>query len=62
MPAAIEQATDQALANGSANEAEPDWLRNLRQWRHLTRNVRNEWGGWGSNPGPADYESAALTG
>ena len=20
------------------------------------------WGGWGSNPGPADYESAALTG
>ena len=22
----------------------------------------NEWGGWDSNPGPADYESAALTG
>jgi hypothetical protein len=21
-----------------------------------------EWGGWDSNPGPADYESAALTG
>jgi hypothetical protein len=21
-----------------------------------------EWGGWGSNPRPADYESAALTG
>ena len=20
------------------------------------------WGGWDSNPGPADYESAALTG
>ena len=20
------------------------------------------WGGWGSNPRPADYESAALTG
>jgi hypothetical protein len=22
----------------------------------------NEWGGWGSNPRPTDYESAALTG
>jgi Phage integrase family len=22
----------------------------------------HEWGGWGSNPRPADYESAALTG
>ena len=21
-----------------------------------------EWGGWGSNPRPTDYESAALTG
>ena len=25
-------------------------------WRFLG------WGGWDSNPGPADYESAALTG
>src|ERR1700722_6121070 len=25
-----------------------------------TRTSRR-WGGWGSNPGPADYESAALT-
>ncbi len=24
--------------------------------------VDHEWGGWGSNPRPADYESAALTG
>jgi hypothetical protein len=22
----------------------------------------NVWGGWGSNPRPTDYESAALTG
>ncbi len=22
----------------------------------------SKWGGWGSNPRPADYESAALTG
>jgi hypothetical protein len=22
----------------------------------------SRWGGWGSNPRPADYESAALTG
>ena len=26
------------------------------------RAVQVEWGGWDSNPGPADYESAALTG
>jgi hypothetical protein len=24
--------------------------------------VQTPWGGWDSNPGPADYESAALTG
>ena len=29
----------------------------LRHQRQLTRNVRNEWGGWGSNPRPADYEN-----
>jgi hypothetical protein len=23
---------------------------------------QTKWGGWDSNPGPADYESAALTG
>jgi site-specific DNA recombinase len=28
---------------------------------HFAQYVRL-WGGWGSNPGPADYESAALTG
>jgi hypothetical protein len=25
-------------------------------------NTNDEWGGWGSNPRPTDYESAALTG
>ena len=24
--------------------------------------TEDKWGGWGSNPRPADYESAALTG
>jgi hypothetical protein len=28
--------------------------------RQPTRNVRNQWGGWGSNPRPADYESDAF--
>jgi hypothetical protein len=39
--------------------------RSLRR-AHLTSGVCAEvggwWGGWGSNPRPADYESAALTG
>jgi hypothetical protein len=26
------------------------------------KNASSWWGGWDSNPGPADYESAALTG
>ena len=36
-----------ALAISSATKSEKIW-----DW----------WGGWGSNPGPTDYESAALTG
>jgi hypothetical protein len=43
----------------TANEVEPR-LPNVRQQRQLTRDVRNEWGGWGSNPRPADYENAGL--
>jgi hypothetical protein len=50
------------------------WLRTLSkgvsamQPTLVSRNVSNlytsslAWGGWGSNPRPADYESAALTG
>ncbi len=32
-----------------------------RRSQALTCNF-GAWGGWDSNPGPADYESAALTG
>jgi hypothetical protein len=35
---------------------ERDMKRPARAW------LRAVWGGWGSNPRPADYESAALTG
>ena len=33
----------------------------FRRSQALTCNF-GVWGGWDSNPGPADYESAALTG
>ena len=29
--------------------------------KQLQNNGSNEWGGWGLNPGPTDYESVALT-
>jgi hypothetical protein len=35
--------------------------KSFRRSQGLTGGFR-EWGGWDSNPGPADYESAALTG
>jgi hypothetical protein len=36
-------------------------IRDLRRSEALSW-AFEEWGGWGSNPRPADYESAALTG
>jgi hypothetical protein len=32
-------------------------LRRVPSWTGVVR----EWGGWGSNPRPRDYESPALT-
>ena len=37
------------------------WLRSEGA-RFYVLAVQARWGGWGSNPRPADYESAALTG
>ena len=34
----------------------------MRAPRNTITAGQNEWGGWGSNPRPTDYESAALTG
>ena len=43
-------AVDQALANGSANEPGSARLRILSHLRQQMQNLRNQWGGWGSNP------------
>jgi hypothetical protein len=32
------------------------------RWSEVLTCGFRAWGGWDSNPGPADYESAALTG
>jgi hypothetical protein len=38
-----------------------DMVQYFRRSKALTCGS-DEWGGWGSNPRPTDYESAALTG
>jgi integrase len=35
-------------------------MRRIRRSQRMT-GALSKWGGWGSNPRPADYESAALT-
>jgi hypothetical protein len=48
---------------GPHTAAYPCQLKDLtdRTFPQVTRGFLG-WGGWDSNPGPADYESAALTG
>jgi hypothetical protein len=47
----------------SPRTARPLTAKTLVRGRSVARGplVRRWWGGWGSNPRPADYESAALT-
>ncbi len=57
-PATARQMLD--LATGTATHK-------ITRARHSRRSAQQNgtnggWGGWDSNPGPADYESAALTG
>ncbi len=65
---AANRMTDVLWAGDSDDHGEPQLLPELQPETIMTSGqaakspVQGQWGGWGSNPRPADYESAALTG
>ena len=54
-------AADHGLGPHTGAKAKITLRRDLRRSEALIW-AFEAWGGWDSNPGPADYESAALTG
>ena len=58
VPRAAQRSCDQSVTNTASDEISAKRARSKSPGQRPV----DQWGGWGSNPRPTDYESAALTG